>query len=70
MEPIHDYLTRFSGIEPSDLDPARSRYYVTTLKETYLKLRYLVDVGCVFIGHGLKSDFRTINIVVPPNQVN
>ena len=52
-----------------DLDPALSRHHLTTLKRAYLKLRYLVDEGCVFVGHDLEKDFRMINIVVPPSQV-
>lgn len=68
-EPIYDHLTRFSGLLPGDLDPAISAHHLTTLKQAYLKLRYLVDAGCVFVGHGLKSDFRTINMLVPPHQV-
>jgi PAB-dependent poly(A)-specific ribonuclease subunit 2 len=46
-----------------------SRHHLTTLKCAYLKLRYLLDCGCVFVGHGLKQDFRMLNMVVPPHQV-
>ncbi len=51
-----------------DLDPALSQRHLTTLKRAYLKLRFLVDAGCVLVGHGLKTDLRMLNIAVPPAQ--
>lgn len=69
-EPVMDYLTRFSGLTPEDLDPAHSRHHLVTNRTAYLKLRYLIDRGCVLVGHGLKKDFRIINIFVPPSQVS
>lgn len=68
-EPIASYLTEYSGITAGDLDPLFSQHHVTTLKSTYLKLRFLIDSGCRFVGHALHNDFRIINVVVPKTQI-
>lgn len=68
-DPIVDYLTEFSGIEPGDLDPSLTKRDLVTLQTSYKKLWLLLNLGCVFIGHGLYNDFRTINIRVPDSQV-
>jgi PAB-dependent poly(A)-specific ribonuclease subunit 2 len=68
-EPIVDYLTAFSGIRPGDLDPKLSSHPLVTLKMAYKKIWLLLNLGCVFVGHGLLKDFRTINIHVPRGQV-
>ncbi|KAI8820757.1 ubiquitin carboxyl-terminal hydrolase-domain-containing protein [Fimicolochytrium jonesii] len=59
----------WSYLPAGDLDIALSRHPLVSLKSAYKKLRLLVDLGCVFVGHGLKKDFRIINILVPPDQV-
>ena len=68
-EPVVDYLTRFSGIKPSDLDPKSSPYHLISSRHAYLKMRFLVERGCIFVGHGLSQDFLTVNIFVPPSQI-
>ena len=68
-EPVIDYLTAFSGIAPGDLDRGRSRHALVGLKVTYKKLWLLLNLGVVFVGHGLAKDFRTITIHVPRAQV-
>lgn len=68
-EPVVDYLTAYSGISPGDLDRAVSKHNLVSLKTAYKKLWLLLNLGVVFVGHGLPKDFRTINIHVPRAQV-
>jgi hypothetical protein len=68
-EPVIDYVTRFSGVVPEDLNPSQSRHAVVPYRTAYLKLRFFLDRGCIFVGHGLQKDFETANIFVPPDQV-
>lgn len=68
-EPIVDYLTSYSGIIAGDLDPATSQHNIVPLKHAYKKLWILLNLGCKFLGHGLKQDFRVINIHVPKPQI-
>ena len=68
-EPIVDYLTSYSGIVHGDLDPRISRHNLVPLKVAYKKLWILLNLGCKFLGHGLKQDFRVTNIHVPKAQV-
>ena len=42
-EPIVDYLTRFSGIRPADLNPRASTHHLITTRDAYLKMRLLLD---------------------------
>ncbi|KAF2485463.1 ubiquitin carboxyl-terminal hydrolase-domain-containing protein [Neohortaea acidophila] len=68
-EPVDDYLTQYSGLHDGDLTWGVSKFTLVRLKEVYKKLWVLLNLGCTFIGHGLSSDFRTINIHVPEAQV-
>ncbi|KAI1848947.1 hypothetical protein JX266_005375 [Neoarthrinium moseri] len=68
-EKVVDYLTAYSGIVPDDLDPRRTRHTLVPLKIVYKKMWILLNLGCMFLGHGLKQDFRVINIHVPRAQI-
>lgn len=68
FDTIVDYKTQYSGIKPGDLDVRMSRHNLVPLKVAYKKLWLLLNLGCVFVGHGLASDFRKANIHVPKAQ--
>lgn len=68
-EPVVDYLTKYSGLQAGDLDPRLSLHTLVSLKVAYKKLWLLLNLGVIFVGHGLPKDFRTINIHVPKAQV-
>ncbi|KAJ8119578.1 hypothetical protein ONZ43_g3499 [Nemania bipapillata] len=71
-EKVVDYLTSYSGITPEDLDKtvaAERGHNLVPLKIAYKKIWILLNLGCKFLGHGLKQDFRVINIYVPRAQV-
>ena len=68
-EPIVNYETKYSGLSPGDLEAGHSRYALQPLKTVYKKLWLLLNLGCTFVGHGLDSDFRVLNIFVPEKQV-
>ncbi|KAL8743586.1 MAG: hypothetical protein Q9190_004080 [Brigantiaea leucoxantha] len=68
-EPVVDYVTKYSGVTAEDLDPRRSSHPLVPLKVAYKKLWLLLNLGCVFVGHGLIKDFRNVNIFVPKSQV-
>ncbi|KAL5940480.1 poly(A)-specific ribonuclease [Pyricularia oryzae] len=69
-EPIVNYFTEFSGLTETDLDPKTSRHNLVPLKLAFKKLWLLLNLGCIFVGHGLRSDFRVINLQVPREQVH
>ncbi|RKF78846.1 PAN2-PAN3 deadenylation complex catalytic subunit PAN2 [Golovinomyces cichoracearum] len=66
---VVDYLTSYSGIVKEDLDPQISKHNLVPLKVAYKKLWVLLNLGCKFLGHGLRQDFRVANIYVPKAQV-
>lgn len=68
-EPIVDYVTQYSGIEEGDLDPRRSKHALVSLKMAYKKLWLLLNLGCIFVGHGLGKDFLEANMHVPKEQI-
>lgn len=69
IEPIADYLTRFSGIVEQDLSSKHSKHHLISNRASYLKLRCLIERGCIFVGHGLQQDFWIANLAVPANQI-
>lgn len=68
-EPIVDYVTQYSGLEEGDLDKDRSKHQPVSLKNAYKKLWLLLNLGCIFVGHGLGKDFLEANLHVPKEQI-
>ncbi|KAL8676226.1 MAG: hypothetical protein Q9186_007240 [Xanthomendoza sp. 1 TL-2023] len=68
-EPVVNYVTKYSGVSAGDLDPGLSVHPLVPLKVAYKKLWLLLNLGCIFVGHGLTKDFRNINMFVPKSQM-
>ena len=68
-EPIVDYNTQYSGLREGDLDPRTSHRPLVPLKVAYKKLWLLLNLGCIFVGHGLQKDLRVANIQIPKSQI-
>ena len=68
-ESIVDYVTQYSGLEEGDLDRTRSKHELVSLKVAYKKLWLLLNLGCIFVGHGLGKDFLEANLHVPKEQI-
>lgn len=66
---IEDYLTKYSGILPGDLDLEKSEKQLVSREVVYRKIWLLMQLGCIFVGHGLNNDFKLININVPRAQI-
>ena len=61
---VHDYLTQYSGIQETDLNPLTSTKHLATFKSTYTKILYMIENGVIFVGHALSNDFNMLNIYV------
>ena len=57
-------------IAAGDLHPNYSTHVLLPLKVVYKKLRLLVDLGCIFVGHGLSKDFRIISMSADHSHAN
>ncbi|KAL0238104.1 hypothetical protein GEMRC1_012577 [Eukaryota sp. GEM-RC1] len=68
-EPVKDYVTRYSGLTAELLSPNLTTTYLTDFKNTFIKLKYFIDCGFTFVGHGIKKDFHILNIDVPVSQI-
>ncbi|KAI9054308.1 hypothetical protein LZ554_001476 [Drepanopeziza brunnea f. sp. 'monogermtubi'] len=66
---VVDYLTEYSGISQGDLDVGVSKHNLVALKVVYKKVWILLNLGCRFLGHGLKQDFRVLNVHIPKSKV-
>lgn len=66
---VVDYLTKFSGIVESDLNPAESNKYLTTHKRLLLRMHVMIQRGAIFVGHALHNDFTVLNVHVAEPQI-
>ncbi|KAL6939448.1 hypothetical protein ACO0RG_003287 [Hanseniaspora osmophila] len=66
---IEDYLTKYSGIVPGDLDPEKSNKPLIQRQFAFRKFWLLIKLGCIIVGHGLHNDFAGIGIYVAASQV-